>query len=382
MSKPHTIEFIKETAKLKNCELLSKYYKNQYEKLEFKCFEGHVFNKAFNNMLYQNQGCPICIRGISEELCRYVLENIYNDKFDKTTFKYKNHTLELDGHNNEHKIAFEYNGRQHYELTTMTKTKESLKYRKYLDNLKTEYCKEVGISLIIIPYTISNDEISQFICDKLKYNKIIDAKEFIEDYSYFKLRKENIEKIINSKNGKLMEFNFNNIKLSCDKGHEWSTKYYIIKKGHWCKKCSHINKTHKPYMNSFKKMIHKIENTGISCLSAEKDYENQKSISTFKCKNGHVFKDTFKYLLDRINSTKKEEGRKICQFCLVEKQENILQKIENNGLTLVNNLQYKNRNTPVEWICVNSHKQTEKLKNLAEKIRRGSLLCKCSYCLK
>lgn len=376
MSKPHSIKFVKEIAESKKCKLLSKTYKNLKEYLEFECFEGHIFKKSFDNMLHQNQGCPICVRGISEELCRYVFENVYNDKFNKTTFKYKNHTLELDGYNDENKIAFEYNGRQHYELTTMTKTQESLKYRKYLDNLKSQYCKEVGIDLIIIPYTISNDEISKFICNKLKYNKIIDVKDFIENYSYFKHRKGNIEEIINSKNGKLIEFNFNNIKLSCDKGHEWSTKYNIIKRGHWCRKCAT-----KDNIRSFSSIISIFTKNQISCLSNESEYKNGDSILTFKCENGHIFKDTVNYLLDRINSTKKE-GRKKCQFCLVEKQKNVLQKIENNGLTLVNNLQYKNRNTPVDWICINGHKQTEKLKNLVEKIRRGSHLCKCKSCLK
>lgn len=376
MSKSHTIEFVKEMAKTKNCTLLSTKYKNQKQKLEFQCSEGHVFHKDFDKMLNQNQGCPICVRGISEELCRYVLETSFNKKFNKTMFNFKNHTLELDGYNEEHKIAFEYNGRQHYELTTMIKTNEELERRKYLDTLKLEYCHINNIKLIIIPYTISNEEISKFICEKIKHKNIINTQEFIENYSYFKTRKINLESIINEKNGKLLSFNFNFIKLQCEYGHTWTSKYYIIKNGHWCKTCSHNDK-----IRSFNEILLTIKNKGISCLSKEIEYKNSKSILKFKCQKGHIFNDTVDYLLERINAPK-NESRKICQYCITSKQDNILQKIKTEGLILSNELNYKNRNIAVEWVCKNGHKQKETLKNLAEKLRRKSHLCKCIKCIK
>jgi hypothetical protein len=379
MSKPHTIEFIKKIAESKKCKLLSTEYKNQKQKLDFECSEGHKFTKSFGLMLHQKQSCSICSRGISEELCRYVFEFIFDDKFKKITFNFKNHNLELDGYNEINNVAFEYNGRQHYELTKMTKTNELLEYRKYLDNLKIEYCKENDIKLIIIPYTIKNNEISDFICKNLNVHKKINIKDFIDNYSYFRKRKKIIEDIIQEKKGRLIEFNFDDIKLSCDKNHEWTSRFYTIKKGHWCKKCSYLGLKNTPNSKRNKENINKIlKEVGISVLNIE-EYINGSSVLDFKCNKGHTFKDSLDYLLERIKSPKKE-NRKVCQYCLTHRQENVLKKIEGKGLMPVNILLYKNRSTPIDWICINGCRKTDKLKNIIEKMRRNTDLCNCKKC--
>ena len=57
--------------------------------------------------------CPNCTTYLNEQLCRYILETLFDNKF------IKDHTVldgyELDGYSAELKLAFEYHGKQHYE---------------------------------------------------------------------------------------------------------------------------------------------------------------------------------------------------------------------------------------------------------------------------
>ena len=64
------------------------------------------------------------------------------------------HNLELDCYNSELQLAAEYNGAQHYKfIPFFHKNKEAFYNQKYRDELKRIRCKELGITLIEIPYT-------------------------------------------------------------------------------------------------------------------------------------------------------------------------------------------------------------------------------------
>lgn len=391
MSKPYTIEFVRKVAKSKKGKCLSKIYKNQGTKLKFQCSEGHIFYMAFGNMLYQKQWCSKCSKRRSEEICRYIFETLLKIKFNSTSFTFKGHTLELDGYNDKYKIAFEYNGRQHYEITGYIKTKKKLKYRKYLDNLKKQYCKSEKIKFIVISYTIKNDSLLSHIISILRKLKIkfkkrnININKFIDNYSYYKKRKQDAIKIIKKRGGKLLKFGFDTMKIKCNKGHIWEQSYIIIKYGHWCKKCSLVEQSKKmkgmirESSPLYKKCKIKILNkSGIICLSAESKYKNGKSKMKFKCENGHIFEDDINYIIKRLNTSERGGYRKICPHCLNKRQNRILSKIEKHGLKLVNPLSYKNRNIAIEWICENGHKQKETLKNISARIYNENDLCfKC-----
>jgi hypothetical protein len=52
-------------------------------------------------------------------------------------------------------LAFEYDGAQHTQFTPHYHgTKEYFQYRMLLDRLKDDLCKERGVTLIRIPYTV------------------------------------------------------------------------------------------------------------------------------------------------------------------------------------------------------------------------------------
>src|ERR1035437_9009297 len=384
MSQPHTIEFVHQVAKKRNGICLSTVYKSQKEKLKFQCSEEHIFEMAFDNVLHGKQWCPKCVKYLSEELCRYIFENLLKIKLTKTTFKHKGHCLELDGYNEENNIAFEYNGRQHYEITPFYKTEKELKYRKYLDRLKREYCKINKIQLVTIPYTVKNNDLLKHISGILKItNIVIDLDNFINNYSYYKKRKEFIIDIISNKGGTLVKFNPDDIEVQCKNNHIWTTQYYSIKKGHWCSKCYNLeNKRYNtniprkvlfektkltkaeqivkergenyiPFIlcvqRKFDEVVTFLRQHNIICLSPISEYINAgQSILKFKCENGHIFEDTFDYLLDRIKGRQDSNNRKICQECLTIRQNRALKQIKEKGLVLINHSAYKNKKEELE----------------------------------
>ena len=79
--------------------------------------------------------------------------------------------LELDIYISGLKLAFEYQGKQHYLLSSLyNQTKEEFEYQQYKDRCKKKLCKLKGITLIKIRY--DEDLSEQLILSKLKYVNI------------------------------------------------------------------------------------------------------------------------------------------------------------------------------------------------------------------
>ena len=78
------------------------------------------------------------------------------------------HRLEIDCYNEELKIGIEYQGRQHYKyIPHFHHSKEAFENGKYRDYMKKQLCKEHGIHLIEIPYTLKIDKIGSVLVHKL-----------------------------------------------------------------------------------------------------------------------------------------------------------------------------------------------------------------------
>ena len=116
-----------------------------------------------------------------ETECRRVLEQLFNKPFNKARPSFLSnpvtggsHNLELDCFNKSLGIACEYNGRQHYAyIPFFHKSKESFYNTKYRDIMKIQKCKEYGIFLISVPYTVKIRDIESFILNELKQKNIL-----------------------------------------------------------------------------------------------------------------------------------------------------------------------------------------------------------------
>ncbi len=100
---------------------------------------------------------------MSEELVREILQNYYQKPFPKQRPPWLA-PLELDGYNEELKLAFEYNGIQHYQFPNpFHKTYEEYLSQLDRDKRKVEECLARGINLLIVPHSIKPKYMRSFI---------------------------------------------------------------------------------------------------------------------------------------------------------------------------------------------------------------------------
>lgn len=78
--------------------------------------------------------------------------------------------LELDLYNESLNLAIEYNGAQHYQFNSFMhkNSRDRFQNQQYRDLIKRDMCEKSGVKLIIVPYTISNDKISDFLFQEFK----------------------------------------------------------------------------------------------------------------------------------------------------------------------------------------------------------------------
>jgi hypothetical protein len=134
------------------------------------CPQGHISNPSPSYIKQGGGMCSSC--GLkSEPLCRSIFEDLLKIELPKIRPKWlpwNGFYLELDGYNEDAKIAFEYQGRQHEEYVPRFHRNGLEDFQAQLDrdNFKAQTCKEKGVSLFIIPstYTFTRpDEMKQFI---------------------------------------------------------------------------------------------------------------------------------------------------------------------------------------------------------------------------
>lgn len=129
---------------------------------------------------------PTSKRSKGETVCKEFLEFLYKKPFDTIrpsflTNPVTGHALELDLFNQELRIAVEYNGSQHYHFNDHMhqKSKDKFHNQQYRDYMKRQLCAQHNIHLIIVPYTIKNEDIPSFLYKKLQEMNLLPAMEFI-----------------------------------------------------------------------------------------------------------------------------------------------------------------------------------------------------------
>ena len=109
-----------------------------------------------------------------EAIVRQYMCEKFNRPFDKVRNLYNPVTgqyLEIDCYNDELKIGVEYQGQQHYKYTPhFHKNVEAFRNQQYRDELKRIYCRDAGILLIEVPYTVKHQDIPFYLESQLLFN--------------------------------------------------------------------------------------------------------------------------------------------------------------------------------------------------------------------
>ena len=245
-----TIKEIHNRARRRGGECLqNKIFKRiSVSRIRWKCADGHIFKMTPNEVLL-GHWCPKCRINYSEEICRTTFEQIFKTRFD---FGYppwlkssKGYQMQLDGYSKKYKIAFEYQGMQHYKITHYSKSSEYLSSRKKDDKIKRVLCKKNKILLFIITYKNNLENLPKIIeskknllpttLKKLNFNKRINYDKVFKHKS----KMLPLKKIVEKRGGVILsKFYSSKMKLRCINGHVWKVDPgNIIKRNQWCRKC-------------------------------------------------------------------------------------------------------------------------------------------------
>ena len=242
---------------------------------------------------------------MGEEITRKIFELSFGEKFQKVRLSIID-GLELDGYCEKLKIAFEHNGEIHYKfIPYIHKTMERFEDSQRRDALRVQLCRENGIFLLVIPYTVKYDNIQQFIIDECLKNGInvpnitkIDYRKLDNIYNANVRKYENIKKIVESKGGTLVSkvyiLGSEPLDVKCKCGYEWKTHAYRIISGHWCPICAKRNNGNPLITIEYLKLL--AANNGGKCLSEEYSPAKFWKKLIWQCQNGHIWHATPKMI--------------------------------------------------------------------------------------
>ncbi len=106
-----------------------------------------------------------------EIACRQALVRMFGKPFDKIRPDWLRNSvtggkwnLEIDCYNEELKIGVEAQGRQHYEYVPyFHRNYDTFMNQKYRDEIKRMKCKENGVTLIEVPYTVKEKDVENYL---------------------------------------------------------------------------------------------------------------------------------------------------------------------------------------------------------------------------
>lgn len=155
----HTLIEIKYLAEKRRGTLLSKSYEDQKSKLEWKCEHGHNFWASLTSVKYSGTWCSVCSESAGESLTRQLCEELTGGKFIKARPPWllwkTGSCLELDGYCEKLSIAFEYQGRQHYEFDPYFHSNiAEFEDQLARDSFKRLKCEENDVKLVVVSYEV------------------------------------------------------------------------------------------------------------------------------------------------------------------------------------------------------------------------------------
>ncbi len=303
-------EYLRDNLSKEGWELISYWHEGRSRLIiEAKCPAGHRQNKSWDSWRL-HRGCERCAHSFfnAEEICRGVFEHLFEKAFPKRRFG----RVEFDGYCEELKIAFEYQGFQHYKHHHIWhKGKRTLEAQKTRDRKKEEFSREKKITLVTIPYIIQPSEFESHIISELqkqgrnikKLKRNADIEKITKER---KLMRKNylleMQEIAKKRGGKCLSIayinNSSKLRFECARGHQFSARPHNIKNGTWCPICNNEKKTQRIVANRKQRILKKIsKGKRQECKYCGKIFDplgtNRKYCNT-ECRNKFYYKDSYK----------------------------------------------------------------------------------------
>ena len=349
----------------------------KYSVIIVKCNNNHEF-KTSTKVLSMGHWCNQCSLFKLEKICKLYFEQIFGVLFIKIRPDFlkqlNGKNLELDGFNENLKIAFEHQGSQHYKISkTFKMDQAALDDIQKKDKLKIKLCKENNINLFIIPELTTMTKIEnlkQFIFDQAVNFNIEKLGNFNVDIDLSSINDSPIIEFCNiakAHGGECISKFYvdahSKLNFICAEGHSFSAEACEIKnKKTWCMTCGGCEKLTIEDMHLLAK------SKGGKCLSDV--YENSLKNLYWECSEGHRWL-AIPSNIRRGTWCAKCNGNK--KLTIKEMQE-LAQN--NNGKCL--SVKYEKALGLLTWECINNHKFEESYHNIIARIKRKSNWCK--YC--
>lgn len=318
-------------------------FQNTSSKGTFECKYGHVWETTIGNVYYSRSWCPMCSAPKCEAMAMYIIERITGRPFVKTRCILPSR-LELDGYNDELKLAIEYNGAQHYVKNVGFHHREDGSFEKQLerDKLKIKECNDLGIKLIVIHYktktfhSIKNAIMSALLSDVSYWDEItfdIDwasaQKECIKSHDMNSKTLEKIKTMAAKRGGKCLSTLFiNNVtklqfKCHIDDHEIFETtpsdflRNQLDNKGRWCPECGGTKKKgidyHIDIINKLGGVYKRSYNVCKGDVRNGKTITKARTFIVFTCKNDHEVDESMDNLKRAIRNTSVTSGCNQCR---------------------------------------------------------------------
>jgi len=157
-----SIEFIRSEFKKEGYILLTKVYKNAFQKLYYICPNDHQHSITWNNW-QQGKRCPYCV-GVDKKTIKFIRSEFEKERYQLLTKEYKNNEQKLDYIcPNGHKYNISWGSwTSGHRCSYCSTVKNSCTRRLDFDFIKSSF-EKAGYSLLTIKYINCNQKLD-YIC--------------------------------------------------------------------------------------------------------------------------------------------------------------------------------------------------------------------------
>lgn len=351
--------------------------------VDLKCSKGHLWTPRLENIKYRKTWCPYCGKNIGEELVRSSLcEAFPGYSFEKTRSVKGMKGYELDGFNEKLRIAFEYNGIQHYKYVPHFHRNGVIDFKKQQerDTEREALCIKNWLCLITVPYTIKHINIRSFVRDEIVDMGYEPAPTKISDEKFIELADIDAAKntakfnkllgIIAKKGGMCLTEKYLGyripIKIRCKRGHIFNATPEAISQPtsrgpRFCTVCGGTQK------QSEKILANRVASCGYKLLKvgSKKVGSQTRRVIDIECPQGHLYSTLWDNFCPQNGTPKK--GCTICHHNKLGslKRKDIAQWCQKNKIQILG--QYKNQSTKYNWACAKKHTFIASYSSLSQK---------------